>query len=238
MKYHKSNAELFADARKALLGHLSTAVWSLLLYFAITLFLTQLSSSFNMSNIYLSLIIFIASRFVVTLVISIFGVGLSSIFLNLLYEQPAPIRGLLTGFLENPDNCIRVRFYITFGEYVCLLPLQIFLFLVPQDTLTTLIPAAAALAVFCLAGYMYWNLTFAMANFLLLDFPEMNSDRILRAARTMMHGNRIRLFRLYLRLLPLHLLGLFSLGLANIWASCCQQASVTAFYKDMMSAQQ
>ena len=237
MKYHKSNAELFADARKALLGHLSTAVWSLLLYFAIMLFLTQFSS-FNISNKYLNLILFIASRFVAALVISIFGVGLSSIFLNLLYGQPASIRGLLTGFLENPDNCIRVRFYITFGEYLCLLPLQIFLFLVPPDTLGTVIPVTAALTVFCLAGYMYWTLTFAMANFLLLDFPEMNSDRILRAARTMMQGNRIRLLRLYLRLLPLHLLGLFSLGIANVWVSCCQQASVTAFYKDMISAQQ
>ena len=85
---------------------------------------------------------------------------------------------------------------------------------------------------------MYWTLTFAMANYLLLDFPEMNSDRILRAARTMMRGNRMRLFRLYLRLLPLHLLGLFSLGIANVWASCCQYASVTAFYKDIMSGQQ
>ena len=201
MKYHKTNAQLFADARKALLGHLSTAVWSLLLYFAIALFLTQFSSSVNISNTYLSLII-------------------------------------LTGFLENPDNCIRVRFYITFGEYVCLLPLQIFLFLVPTDTLAEIIPVTAALTVFCLAGYMYWTLTFAMANYLLLDFPEMNSDRILRAARTMMRGNRMRLFRLYLRLLPLHLLGLFSLGIANVWASCCQYASVTAFYKDMMSGQQ
>ena len=225
MKYHKTNAQLFADARKALLGHLSTAVWSLLLYFAIALFLTRL-------------IIYIVSRFVATLAVSLFGVGLSSIFLNLLYEQPASIRGLLTGFLENPDNCIRVRFYITFGEYVCLLPLQIVLFLVPTDTLAEIIPVTAALTVFCLAGYMYWTLTFAMANYLLLDFPEMNSDRILRAARTMMRGNRMRLFRLYLRLLPLHLLGLFSLGIANVWASCCQYASVTAFYKDMMSGQQ
>lgn len=238
MKYYKTNAQLFADARKALLGHLSTAVWSLLLYFAIALFLTQFSSSVNISNTYLRLIIYIVSRFVATLAVSLFGVGLSSIFLNLLYEQPASIRGLLTGFLENPDNCIRVRFYITFGEYVCLLPLQIFLFLVPKDTLAEIIPVTAALTVFCLAGYMYWTLTFAMANYLLLDFPEMNSDRILRAARTMMRGNRMRLFRLYLRLLPLHLLGLFSLGIANVWASCCQYASVTAFYKDMMSGQQ
>ena len=131
-----------------------------------------------------SLILNLVSRFVATLLISLFGVGLSSIFLKLLYDQPASPRGLITGFLENADNCIRVRFYITFGEFVCLMPLQIFLSLVPSQSLTKLVPAAAALAVFCLAGYIYWSLTFAMADFLLLDFPEMSADRIIRAAHT------------------------------------------------------
>ena len=187
MKYHKSNAELFAEARRALLGRLGTAVWSMLLFTALMLFLSQFSSYFGVKNVYVSLILNLVSRFVATLLISLFGVGLSSIFLKLLYDQPASPRGLITGFLENADNCIRVRFYITFGEFVCLMPLQIFLSLVPSQSLT------------------------------------------------MMHGNRIRLLRLYIRLLPLHLLGLFSFGIANIWTACCQYASVTAFYKDMMS---
>lgn len=236
MKHHKTNAELFADARRALLGHLSAAVWSMLLFLALTVFLAQFSSSFNISNVIFNLLISLASRFVATLVISLFGIGLSSIFLNLLYGQPASPRGLLTGFYENSDTCIRVRFYITFGEFVCLMPIQLFLALVPAQTLANLLPAAAGLALFCLAGYLYWSLTFAMANFLLLDYPEMNADRILQAARRMMRGNRIRLLKLYLHLLPLHLLGIFSLGIANIWASCCQYACLAAFYKDMMHA--
>ena len=235
MKYHKTNAELFAEARKALLGRLSTAVWSMLLFTAIMLFLSHFSTFSGISNVIAGLVLNLASRFVSTLLISLFGVGLSSIFLKLLYDQPASPRGLITGFMENSDNCIRVRFYITFGEFVCLLPLQLFLYLVPSQTLTKLVPAVAGLTVFCLAGYMYWSLTFAMADFLLLDFPEMKADRIIKTARTMMHGNRIRLLKLYIRLLPLHLLGLFSFGIANIWTACCQYASVTAFYKDMMS---
>lgn len=235
MKYHKSNAELFAEARRALLGRLSTAVWSMLLFIALMVFLTQFSSFLGVSNVIAGLVLNLASRFLATLLISLFGVGLSSVFLKLLYDQPASPRGLITGFLENADNCIRVRFYITFGEFVCLMPLQLFLYLVPTQTLTKLVPVVAALAVFCMAGYMYWSLTFAMADYLLLDFPEMSADRIIKASRSMMHGNRIRLLKLYIRLLPLHLLGLFSFGIANIWTACCQYASVTAFYKDMMS---
>lgn len=234
MKYHKSNAEIFADARRSLLGHLSAAVWSMLLFLALTLFLAQLSASFNTSSALLNLLLSLASRFICTLLTGLFGIGLSSVFLRLAYGQPASPRELLTGFWENADICIRVRFYITFGEFICLLPLQLFLALVPGQTLIKYLPVAIGLGVFCLAGYMYWSLTFSMADFLLLDYPEMSADRILHAARTMMNGNRIRLLRLYIRILPLHLLGIFSFGVANIWTSCCQYACVAAFYKDMM----
>ena len=89
----------------------------------------------------------------------------------------------------------------------------------------------------CLAVFVFWNLTFAMSNYLLLDFPDLPADRILRASYGMMRGNRLRLLMLYVRLLPLPLLGIFSLGLVNIWVSCCQYACVTAFYKDMMTAE-
>ena len=82
-----------------------------------------------------------------------------------------------------------------------------------------------------------WTLTFSMANFLLLDFPDEDAHRILRASFHMMQGNKFRLFMLYLRLLPLHLLGLFSFGLANIWTGCCHHACTAAFYKDMMTAE-
>ena len=73
-----------------------------------------------------------------------------------------------------------------------------------------------------------------MVNYLLLDFPEMESGKILRAARTMMRGNRIRLFLLLFRLVPMHLLGIFSFGVANLYAGSCQHACSAAFYKDIM----
>ena len=236
MRCHKSNAELFADARRALLGHLSIAVWSLLLVVALSFLLTQIAASFTFPNIYLSLTANLAAHFVTTLFASLFGIGLSSVFLNLLYGQPASIRCLLVGFVENPDNCVRARFYVTCGEFLCLLPLQLFVYVLDEKSLTTFLPVTAAVGILCLIAYTIWSLTFSMVNYILLDFPDMDAGRILRVSRSMMHGNRVRLLLLYFHILPLHLLGLFSFGLANIWASCCQYACVAAFYKDMMTA--
>lgn len=238
MKQHKTNAELFAEARRALLGHLSIAVWSLLLVTAVTFLLTELSVSFNFTNKYLGLTANLASRFVTTLFASLFGIGLSSVFLKLLYGQPATIGSLLTVFFENSDNCVRVRFFITAGKFVCLLPLHLFLYIVPTDSLLSYLPVAAGIALVCLIAYTIWSLTFSMSNYLLLDFPGMDAKKILRASSNMMRGNRLRLFMLYLRILPLHLIGLFSFGIANIWVECCQQACITAFYKDLMTVRQ
>lgn len=237
MKSYKTNARLFADARQALLGHLNVAVWSLLLITAITVLLAQFSASFHFSNKYLGLTASLAARFLSALIISLFGVGVSSVFLNLQYRQPASVRNLLAGFLENSDTCIRVRFFITAGEYVSLLPLQLFLYIIPEDSFKEFLPVTIVLGAACLISYLMWTLTFSMANFLLLDFPDEDAHRILRASFHMMQGNKFRLFMLYLRLLPLHLLGLFSFGLANIWTGCCHHACTAAFYKDMMTAE-
>ena len=99
MKSYKTNARLFADARQALLGHLNVAVWSLLLITAITVLLAQFSVSFHFSNKYLGLTASLAARFLSALIISLFGIGVSSVFLNLQYRQPASVGNLLAGFL-------------------------------------------------------------------------------------------------------------------------------------------
>lgn len=237
MKHHKTNAELFADARRALLGHLSIAVWSLLLFVSLSILLTEFSYTFNFSNKYLGLTLNLAVRYLSTVFVSLFGIGLSSIFLRLLYGKQVLVRNLLTGFFDNSDTCIRVRAFITAGQFVCLLPLQLYMYVVPLESIRSSFPVIGGLTVICLAAFVFWNLTFAMSNYLLLDFPDLPADRILRASYSMMRGNRLRLLMLYVRLLPLHLLGIFSLGLANIWVSCCQYACVTAFYKDMMTVE-
>lgn len=237
MKKHKNNAELFADARRSLLGNLSVAVWSFLLFSSFTLLLNQMGSSFSFNNRFLTLIANLAAGLVTSVFASMFGIGLASVFLSFQYNQPAAVRNLFLPFLDNDDRSVRVRFFVTLGEYVSLLPLQVMFFYIPGDSLSSHIPLLLAIGLVCCIGFVYWVTTYAMVNYLLLDFPELESRRVLVMSRKMMAGNRFRLIRLILRLLPMHLLGIFSFGLANIWAGCCQHACTAAFYKDMMQAQ-
>ena len=237
MAYHKNNAELFADARRSLLGHLGTAVWGLLLYLLIDLFLGRLTASVSFGNIYVNLAIALAAWYVTSLFASLFGIGLSCIFLNLQYGQPARIRSLFTSFYENADKSVRLRAFVTAGEFLCLLPFQTVFFFTSRSSMMERFPLILGVSAISLTLYMIWSLTFAMANFLLLDFPQMEAGKILRASRNMMRGNRKRLFLLFMRVLPMHLLGVFSLGVANLYAGVCQHACAAAFYKDMMSGE-
>lgn len=237
MKHYKKGALLFADARRSLLGHLATAVWSLLLFMLLSLFLNQIAASFAAEKSILSFIISVAAAYVTSLFISLFGVGLSSVFLNLQYGQPASMRNLLVCFRENQDRAVQTRAYVTLGERLCLFPLQLLLFLTSGGPLAERAPLLLGVGGASIAACTLWTLTYAMTNFLLLDFPDTEAGQILRASRSMMRGNRLRLLLLMLRLLPMHLLGIFSLGLANIYAGCCQHACAAAFYKDMMDQQ-
>lgn len=234
MKHSKNNAALFADARRSLLGHLSTAAWSFVFYTVLTLFLDQLSGTVQFKSQILTLLFTLAAGFTVSLFGSVLGIGLAYVFLNLAYGQPASIRNLFAPISRNQDRAVRVRFFITAGEWICLLPVQIFLFFTSWTGILSNLAVFLPLAILCGAAFIYWNTTFAMADYLYLDFPDAEAGKILRISLRMMQGNRIRLILLILRLVPMHLLGIFSFGLANIWAGCCQHACTAAFYKDMM----
>ena len=117
-----------------------------------------------------------------------------------------------------------------------MLPIQLLMYFLPQDRALSYLPLITVVTVVCLTAMFAWRFTFAMADFLLLDFPEMGAGRILRAARSMMRGNRLRYLRLMLRLLPLHLLTVFSFGLTAMWTGSYQRAAAAAFYRDLLES--
>lgn len=231
---YKNSARLFADARYSLLGHLRTAVWAQLLYMIALLFLSTLSGAIRFENTALDLAFILLGRFITSLSASLLGIGLSLVFLNLQYGQKAYVRNLFHCFFAFPDKAVRVRSFVTAGELLCFLPVQLVVYFIPYSSFNRHLPLILAACAVSAAASILWSASYAMTNFLLLDFPQLEASRLLRASSKIMRGSRLRLIRLYLRLLPLHLLGIFSFGLANLYAGVCQNACAAAFYKDLM----
>jgi len=236
IRNYKDNPSLLADARGALLGHLPVAVSGFLLYSVIGLFLNGLPQSFSFKDPVLNLVIMLAAQFITAVFGSLFGVGLSCIFLNLQYGQEAHTGDLFVCLRANQDTAIRVRSVVTGGELAAMLPFQLLMYFLPQDRALSYLPLITVVTVVCLTAMFAWRFTFAMADFLLLDFPEMGAGRILRAAKSMMRGSRVRYLRLMLRLLPLHLLTVFSFGLTAMWTGSYQRAAAAAFYRDLLES--
>ena len=236
IRNYKDNASLLADARRSLLGHLPVAVSGFLLYSVIGLFLNGLPQSFSFDHPVLNLVVMLAAQFITAVFSSLFGVGLSCIFLNLQYGQQPHAGDLFVCLRSSQDTAIRVRGVVTGGELAAVLPIQLLMYFIPQGRTLSWLPVIIIVTIVCFTAMFVWRFTYAMADFLLLDFPEMGARRILRAARSMMRGNRIRYLRLMLRILPLHLLTVFSFGLTAMWTGSYQRAAAAAFYRDLLES--
>ena len=74
--------------------------------------------------------------------------------------------------------------------------------------------------------------SYAMADYVLADNPEMNARQALKESRRIMRGNRFKLFCLSLSFIGLTLLCILTLGIGFIWLNPYMQASFAAFYRE------
>ena len=81
-----------------------------------------------------------------------------------------------------------------------------------------------------IAGYSY-----AMTRYILAERPELTAQEALEHSRTMMAGNRWRLFCLQLSFIGWDILAALTLGIGNLWLNPYKQAATAAFYRDVCS---
>lgn len=79
------------------------------------------------------------------------------------------------------------------------------------------------------------TLPFFPAFFMLLDFPNWSTTEILKTSFDVMHGNKMRLFALYISFIPAYLLGFFTCGLSLIWVIPHLHMTLANFYLDLMA---
>lgn len=90
------------------------------------------------------------------------------------------------------------------------------------------------------AGYICYipvGLTFDIAYFLLLDFPDKKTGAILQDSFSLLRGQRKRFFLLKLGFLPLYLLCIMSFGAGLLWIVPFTQMAQVLFYLDLIAPQ-
>lgn len=234
----KNTAELKADARQSLLGHLGTAVSAVVVYLLTTVCLSLLEYGVRSQNSAIFFILTCAFSFVIGICSHMLEIGLCSIFMRYQYGQTALLTDLFSAFRYHSNTNVIVSSFLSLLNVVCVLPASVAVILLPESgPLNFYLPAAVLLAAGLIAMLLI-RLCYGMVPFLLLDFPVLTSREILRAGRRMMRGQKGKLLRLYLSFIPLLLLGLVSLGIANLWVICYIYAAAAAFYKDRIVLRQ
>ncbi len=79
-----------------------------------------------------------------------------------------------------------------------------------------------------IASYNY-----ALSDYLLAENPELTPSQALDMSKTIMYGNRFRLFCLELSFFGWAILCLFTFGIGFLWLNPYQKAALAAFYRDL-----
>lgn len=77
------------------------------------------------------------------------------------------------------------------------------------------------------------SMSYALTSYILHDHPELQYNAAIERSMSMMEGNKMRLFLLYLSFLGWGILALFTCGIGYLWLIPYIQASNAAFYEDV-----
>ena len=78
------------------------------------------------------------------------------------------------------------------------------------------------------AGYSY-----AMSDYILAENPNMTASEAVELSKSMMYGNRFRLFCLQLSFIGWDILATLALGIGHLWLTPYKQAAYAAFYREV-----
>ena len=78
------------------------------------------------------------------------------------------------------------------------------------------------------AGYSY-----AMTEYILAENPNLTASEAIEQSKTMMYGNRFRLFCLQFSFIGWDILATLAFGIGHLWLTPYKQAATAAFYREV-----
>ena len=247
---YRSSGELKTKALSVMAGRYGGAAMMTLSYF-IWIYLISYAGSI-ISTIILKIpyfssvssdntadIIFTVLSAAITMLLGViaemFTCGICLYYLNISTGRDAQTADIFRGFRENPSEVFKISAFLLLPSLITSIPFNIVseLYLITSDPKWMYISIAlfAATAL----GTLYIHLTYGIAFFVMLDFPNYSAGRVLKIARQKMTGSRGRYFVLDLLFIPMIILGILSFGIGLIWIYPVINESRTLFFLNLMN---
>ncbi|MBO4456941.1 MAG: DUF975 family protein [Butyrivibrio sp.] len=186
-----------------------------------------------------SLVIFIINELIILVTSILLGIlvsGKTYLYMNLIYSQTVSTGDIFFGFKQHPDKAVKIQSVFVLANFIAGLPASIiFFFLTPSS------PSYVGLALFVaialgLVATVYVSLTYSQAFYLLHDYPDRSAKDLLAYSKSLMEGNRFKLFYLHMSFIPLIIFGCLTFFIPLLWISVYRYATLTAFYQDLIAA--
>lgn len=234
MNNYLSSSSLKSLAKGQLLGNYGNLIFAVLMHYGCILVLNTYSSGFISSGTMAGLLLYLLFTLAISLVDGLFLFGEANMYLKVACNQHVTIQDLYYGFKNDPVSFLKIQVLFS-GIYLILsLPSGFALkkLLNATDMKTILIQATIILLMLALEFYI--RLAFSQWYYMLLDFPEYPTKKLLPDAYKLMKGSKRRLLYINLSFLPLFALGFISFCVAFLWIIPYYQSVNANFYLDLV----
>lgn len=260
---YKSNSELKFLARIQTGRYPGILIGTVLLNFLITVAAANIVSAMVPANTTVGYVMNYILVFIVQVAASVLNVGMCFIFIKSACGMQSTIGDLFCGFRENTVKALEIGAIIAVIDSICMIPLDIaslqldkVMATINVNDLGILFSGGSAdsyelleaygilygtmmrfylIMLVCTVISFILTLPFFPAFYMILDFPGWSAMTVLKRSFEVMHGNKVRLFLLYLSFVPLYLLSMLTCGIALLWVIPYMHMAAANFYLDIMS---
>lgn len=236
MREYKSFTKLKYLARCQMQGNTTTLICAFIVQELIVFFATSLTLFFIPGSDMLSNALYYIVSFIIQLLAGILQAGSCLLFLHVSCNMPASVGDLFYCFKNSPDKAIKLELPLAILNCLCMLPSDIFLWIMPMNTLDyNAMLKAYGFALFCTALYVVLTLGFFPVFYMMFDFESFSVKEIFQKSWEFMRGHKMRLALLELSFIPWVILSIFTCGLALLWVIPYMNLTCTNFYLDLMA---
>lgn len=171
--------------------------------------------------------------FIISLLSNVLTGGMISIHLNMADGKTANLSDVFRYFNRRPDRFILSGLLLSGISLLSMLPaIALTIFSVLTDTLPAYSIAALAWAV-TLVLLFFIVYTYALAGYLLVEFPEAGIIDVFRQSRHMMKGRKKNRFCLGLSFIGMYVLSVLSAGIGFLWVIPYRNQTFAEFYRNI-----
>ena len=231
----KTAAELKAIAKERSLDKYGILILANIIIFVLQMAISSIVTISDSG----SLVIFTINEIIILIVQILLGIlvsGKAYLYMNLIYSQTVSTSDIFFGLKQHPNKAVMIQSIFVLADFLASLPASIILFILTPDSPFSLrIVLFVAVAIGIVVN-IYVSLTYSQAFYLLHDYPDRSAKELLAYSKSLMQGNRLKLFYLHISFIPLIIFGCLTFFIPLLWISVYRYATLTAFYQNLIAA--